>query len=101
MHEVYGNIGFSIPGALVSLPGNFDANLGFSSSTGYNWTQSSGEMWTEETTITVSLSVPPRIITRLYQTLGKCNFYTVRANKLKRVDTDSRTLAQTVTYIYV
>ena len=101
LYELYSYVGFTIPGALASLPVNFEANLGQSLTTGYNWTSSSGEIWREETSVTVSITVPRGVKTELYQTYGKCDFYAVRANVFKRVDTNFRTNAKTVTFINV
>jgi len=93
-YDLYAYIGYSFPGVLDSLAGNFQAHLGQSLSTGYNWTSSSGEVWKEETSVTVSISVPPGVRTRLFQTYGTCDFYAVRANVFKRVDTNNASFVQ-------
>ena len=101
LYELYSYVGFTLPGALANLPFNFEAHLGQSLKTGYNWTSSSGEIWREETSVTVSITVPRGVKTELYQTLGKCDFYAVRASVFKRVDTNFRTNVKTVTLIQV
>ena len=101
LYEMYSHIGFTLPGALANLPGNFGAQLGQSLVTEYNWTSSAGEVWKEETTVTVGISVPPGIRTKLYQTYGKCDFYAVRANLFKRVDSDTKFNTQEVTFFEV
>ena len=87
--EIYSNIGFTLPGALIDLPVNFAANLNLSVATGYNWTSTSSETWKKETAVTIAISVPPKTRTTLYQVFGKCDFYQVRASMFKRVDSDT------------
>lgn len=97
-YEVYQNIGFNLLDALSALNFNFKYNLGMSYGTGYNWTTSTSEIWSSETTTGVSFEVPPGIKTQLLQTVGNCGIYNAKATRVKRIDTDGSTQKQTVTY---
>jgi hypothetical protein len=96
---VYQEVGFSLNAATSVLNANFKYTLGQSTSTGFDWATSTTEMWSVETETSVSFDVPPKVKTQLLQTLGHCGIYTVRATRLKRVDTEAETLRQTITYI--
>jgi len=99
LSQVYQEVGFSLSAATSVLNANFKYTLGQSTTTGFDWISSTTEMWSVETTTTVSFDVPPKVKTQLLQTLGHCGIYTVRATRLKRVDTEAETLRQTVSYI--
>ena len=96
--EVYTEIGFSLEGAVSVLSVEFGATLGLSTTTGHDWTLSNSEIWSVETTTSVSFDVPPGVKTQLLQTLGNCGIYNVRATRVKRVDTEAKTMRQSVTY---
>lgn len=92
----YTQLGFTIPEALAQLGFNFKTNI--NTTTGYDWEASTSEVWSEETTTTISFDVPPGYRTQLSQTYGNCGIYAVRAPRVKRVDFDTRTNQQTISY---
>lgn len=59
-----------------------------STTTGVNWSQASSETWSEETSIEVGTSVPPRTITHFLQAVGTCGGFSVKSNYIKRQDED-------------
>jgi hypothetical protein len=97
--EIYKEIGFSLNGAISALSLNFETKLGQSTVTGNDWTLTNTEVWNVETTTSVSFDVPPGIRTQLLQTVGNCGIYNVKATRVKRIDTEGKSLTQTVTYI--
>jgi len=99
LSELYLNLGFDLNGAIPVLNYNFEFNLAYSEITGHNWTVTNSEVWSEETTTTVSFDVPPKVSTQLLQTVGKCGIYAVSTQRVKRIDTEAGTLKQTITYI--
>ena len=96
--EIYKEIGFSLNGAISMLSMNFKVNLAQSTTTGHDWTLTNSEVWGVETTTSVSFDVPPLVKTQLLQTMGSCGIYNVKATRVKRVDTQAKTMSQTVTY---
>ncbi|ODM90918.1 Vitelline membrane outer layer protein 1 [Orchesella cincta] len=97
--STYVQVGFTLDQALSALGINFGTNLGRNSTTGYDWTASTSDVWSVETTTSISFNVPPGVRTQLFQTMGKCGIYTVRATRVRRVDTEGATNNQTVTFI--
>ena len=71
-----------------------------SSETGYDWSSSNTEVWSAETTTSVSFEVPPGISTQLLQTVGTCDFYLAKATRVKRIDTEGEgsSIKTTVSY---
>lgn len=88
--QKYTELGFSLSGALSLLSANFRANWGESSETGYNWTRSGSEVWSEEITTTVGFEVPGGGWSRLFQVLGECGLYGAKTNSYKKVDVDDK-----------
>jgi len=99
--EIYQDIGFSLSAAPSVLSINFQYNLGMSETTGHNWTTTNTEIWSVETTTSVSFDVPPGVKTQLFQTVGKCGIYDVKATRVKRIDTEGETSRQITTYINI
>jgi hypothetical protein len=100
--ETYTNLGFSLGAIAGPLLANFHTNLNISSSTGYDWTTSSSDSWSEEVTTTVSFEVPPKVKSQLFQILGNCGIYGAKASRFKKVDTEADEngiFTQTVTYL--
>jgi hypothetical protein len=54
--------------------------------TSYDWSATDSSSWSEETAVTVSLTVPPGVRTKLFQVVGYCSFYKVQTSAFKRVD---------------
>jgi len=96
--EIYHSLGFNLAAAISPLNLNFRYNLGISQGTGYDWSVSNTEIWSSETTTSVSFDVPSGIKTQLLQTVGKCDFYAAKATRVKRIDTDTKTNIQSITY---
>ncbi|CAL8126766.1 unnamed protein product [Orchesella dallaii] len=95
--STYTQVGFTLDQALSALGINFGLNLGFNSSTGYDWTASTSDVWSVETTTSVTFDVPPGVRTQLFQTMGKCGIYTGDAtdNASKQVeDRSARPLSE-------
>ncbi|ODM94352.1 Vitelline membrane outer layer protein 1 [Orchesella cincta] len=96
--NTYVQVGFTLDQSLSALGINFGANLGRNSTTGYDWTASTSDVWSVETTTSITFNVPPGNRTQIYQTMGRCGIYTVRATRFRRVDTNGATKKQTVTF---
>jgi len=86
--QKYTDMGFSLSSALSFLGANFRYNVGESSETGYNWTRSGTEVWSEEITTTVGFEVPGGGWSRLFQVFGECGLYGAKTNSYKKVDVD-------------
>ena len=56
----------------------FEAQLGVSRTTGFDWSKSTSETWNEETSIEVKTTVAPGTIVQLRQVVGQCGNNTVK-----------------------
>lgn len=74
--------------ALSYLSANFRYNRVESSETGYNWTRSGTEVWSEEITTTVGFEAPGGGWSRLLKVFRECGLYGAKTNAYKKVDVD-------------
>ncbi|CAG7785623.1 unnamed protein product [Allacma fusca] len=84
----YSDWELSTSGGLLgsSLQAVFSAKIGPSQESSYNWSSTTSSTWTELTSVEVSTSTPPGVITRLEQLIGQCSFYNVNVNYFKQID---------------
>jgi len=87
------SMSMSLKTSYAGLSGNFGMNLGTSVTTGISWTTMTQTQWVEETTTYIDLTVPAGCIVTLYQAVGKCAGFTVKTNRVKRVDEGNCTVA--------
>ncbi|CAG7716651.1 unnamed protein product, partial [Allacma fusca] len=91
----YGEFGFG-GSAGQALSVTFAGKLGLSVTTKFDWSKAVSSTWNEQTTVQVSVTTPPKVITRLEQVVGHCSFYNVYVNFFRRIDTQGNGTANTL-----
>ena len=74
-----------------SFWGIFDSSLGFSVSTGYNWTHASDSTMSEQQTVEVKTTVAPGYLLQIQQAVGKCGSSNANTELFKIVHIEGET----------
>ena len=73
----------------ASLYGIFEASIGISVSTGYDWSLAESQVFSEQVTIEVKASVRPGFILQIQQAQGKCGGNEVHTELFKIIHIDA------------